>query len=252
MRGHAHHGAFAVAHQNVVTDPDFDLTSVQGVRHVETGGDALLFHRRHVGFGNGALRAFGDEGFKFGLTLGKALGERVLGGNRDERHAHDRIGTGRVNAQFLFFTVDCVGERKIHAHGLADPVFLHAANLFGPPLQFGKVVEEFLRVLRDAEVVPWDFTLFHLGTGAPTVAVDHLFVGENGLIHRIPVHDLGFAVADTLFEHLEEHPLVPAVVLGFAGRYFARPVKGEPQGTHLFLHVGDVLERPLRRRHFLT
>ena len=41
--------------------------------------------------------------------------------------------------------------------------------------------------LRDAEVVHRDFAFLDDGAGAPAAAVDHLLVGEHGLVHRIPV-----------------------------------------------------------------
>ena len=47
---------------------------------------------------------------------------------------------------------------------------------------------------------------------------------------------------------LEKEPLVPAIVIGQAGRDFAGPVVGEAKAVHLRLHFCDVAERPLARR----
>ena len=218
------------------------------MRDVKARGDTLLFHSGHVGFRDRALGAFSDEGLKLRLTLRKALREGMLSGDRHKGHTHHRVGTGRVHSKFLLFPVDFVGEGKVHADTLADPVLLHAAHLFGPAVKLLEIIQKFLGVLGDAQVVTRDFTLFNLCARAPAATVDYLFVGENRLIHRIPVHNLGLAVGNALFEHLEKHPLVPAVVLRTAGRHFARPVKRKPQGPHLFLHVGDVAVGPLRGR----
>ena len=125
-------------------------------------------------------------------------------------------------------------------------MLLHAAHLFGPAVELLQVVEEFLRVLRDPEVVARNFALFNDRARTPAAAFDHLFVGENGLVDRVPVDDLGLAVGNALFEHAQKEPLVPAVVVGLAGGDFARPVEGEAERLHLSLHVGDVAVSPLR------
>ncbi len=99
------------------------------------------------------------------------------------------------------------------------------------------------------EVVHRDLALLDERAGAPAAAVDDLLVGEHGLVDRIPVHDAGLAVRDALLEHAQEQPLVPAVVRRIAGGDLARPVEGEAQRLQLALHVGDVVARPLGRRH---
>jgi len=82
----------------------------------------------------------------------------------------------------------------------------------------------------------------------PAAAVCGLFVGQHGLVDRVPVDDLGLAVGDALFEHLQEQPLVPLVILRIAGAHFARPVDCQTHRLHLFLHVGDVVVGPLGGR----
>ena len=221
------------------------------MRDVKARKDALLFHRGHVSFGNGALGAFFDEGLQFGLVLSETLGKRMFGSDCHEGHAHDGVGARRVDLQKLLFAVDFIREAEVDADRLADPVFLHAAHLFGPAVELLKVFEQFFGVLRDAEVVTRDFALFNESAGTPAAAVDDLFVGQNRLVDRVPIHDLGLAVADAAFEHLQEHPLIPAVVLGLAGGHFARPVESQAEREHLLLHVGDVAVGPFGRSHFL-
>ena len=242
--GHAHHGALTVAHENVVGDPDLDVVARDRVADVEAGGHALLFHGGHVGFAHAALRAFLDKGLKVGAVAGDVGGERMLGGDRNEAHAHERVGAGRVDAQKLRGALEFVREGEVHAFGATDPVLLHAADLLGPALKLVEVVKEFLSILRDAEVVAGDLALFDDGTRAPAAAFNHLLVGKHGLVDGVPVDDLGLAVGDALLEHLEEHPLAPAVVFGLASGDFARPVEGEAERLHLALHVRDVRVRP--------
>ena len=247
----AHDGAFAVAHEDVVGDPDFDGGARDRMVDEEARGDALLFHGRHVGFGHAALRAFGDEGLEVVAALRERLGERMLGGDRDEGDAHQGVGTRGVAGELLLRTLELVREGERDAFGAADPVLLHAADLFGPAVELREVVQKLLRVLRDAEVVARDLALFNNRARTPAAAVDHLLVREHGLVDRVPVDDLGLAVGDALFEHLQEHPLVPAVVVGLAGGDLARPVEGETERLHLRLHVGDVVVGPGGRRDVL-
>jgi len=152
---------------------------------------------------------------------------------------------------------DGVREGKAQPFALADPVFLHQPHLVRPALQRGlrvaqlHLLQQLVGIGRDVQVVARDLAPLHRGPGAPAAAVDHLLVGEHGLINRVPVHHLGFAVGDAALEHLQKQPLVPLVVVGRAGRDFAAPVDRQPQRLHLALHVGDVVVGPARRRHLV-
>ena len=175
----------------------------------------------------------------------------MLGRDRHEGDAHDRVGARREDAQQLLLAVEFVREAEVDADALADPVFLHRLDLRRPvePLEVG---EQFLCVLRDAEVVAGNLALLDDGVGAPAASVDDLLVGEHGLVDRVPVDDLRLAIRDALVEHPEEHPLIPAVIPGRAGSDLARPVEGQPERLHLRLHLGDVAVGPLGRRHLLV
>ena len=214
---------------------------------VKARKDTFLFHRGHVGFSDGTFGAFVDEGLQFGLIFGKTLGERMFGGNRYERYAHDGVGTRRVHLQKLLFAVDFVREAEVDADGFADPVLLHAAYLFGPAVKLLEIVEQLFGVLRDSEVVARNLALFNESARAPAATFNNLFVGENRLVDRIPIDDLRLSVADAAFEHLQEHPLIPAVILGLACGNFARPIKSQTEGEHLLLHVSNVSVSPFGR-----
>ena len=184
-------------------------------------------------------------------------------------HAHDGVGTGGEDIHLALANQrairarNAVGERKAHAFGFANPVFLHQTHFVWPAVQgvfvratrcgFGVVelhkVEQLLCVAGDVQVVPWNFAFFHCRAGAPAFAVNDLFIGEHGLIDWVPVDDLGFAVSNAFFKHLQKQPLVPLVVAWIAGGDFARPVDRQTHGLHLLLHVGNVVKRPLGGRH---
>ncbi|KAF1858399.1 hypothetical protein Lal_00014910 [Lupinus albus] len=256
VRRHAHHGAVAVRDQHVVADPDRHLLAGDRVRDEQARGHALLFHRRHVGFDDGTLLALGDERLQFRIVLGRVLGQGVFRRDGAERDAHDRVGARREHVQLAvvdeltLLVHDHVREREAHARRLADPVRLHDAHALRPARQLVlDVVQQFVRVVRDAHVVHRDLALLDGRARAPATAVDDLLVREHGLVDRVPVHGTRLLVDDALLEHLQEHPLVPLVVVRLAGRHFARPVDGEAHRLHLAAHVGDVRVGPLRGRH---
>ncbi len=58
------------------------------------------------------------------------------------------------------------------------------------------MVQQLLRVVGDLQVVAGDFALFHQRAGAPATAINHLLVGQHGLVDRVPVHHLGLAVGN--------------------------------------------------------
>ena len=188
-------------------------------------GMPFLFHRRHVGFGDAALLHSSMNAARAGF----------------DSAACAAIGCSGATAQNV--TPMMVSARVVNTYMRPSPIGLPSAprmswvkakrtpSLF--PIQFscmmrtrsgqpGKLVadglEQFRRVPGDGEVVAGDFALLDQGAGAPAAPVDHLFVGEHGLVDRVPVDDLGLPVSDALFQHLEEQPLVPFVVLGLAGR----------------------------------
>ena len=71
----------------------------------------------------------------------------------------------------------------------------------------GRLEEPLAQVLRD-----------HLGAAALAASVDHLLVGEHGLVLRAPL-DRGLgAVGEAVLVELQEDPLGPPVVLGGVGR----------------------------------
>ena len=249
VRRNGHHGAFAVAHQHVVADPDFDFFTGQRVLDEDAGRHALLFHRRDVGFGDTALLAFLDEDSQFGIVLCSTRGQRVFGGDGAEGDAHDGVGTSGEYPQLVGLAVQFVREGKAYAGALADPVLLHQAHLLRPARQLVEIGEQFLGVGGDLHVVHGDLALLDQRARAPAAAVDDLLVGEHGVVDRVPVHGAELLVDQAFFVEAGEQPLLPAVVLGGAGGELALPVDGKAQRLELGLHVVDVGVGPLRRRH---
>jgi hypothetical protein len=61
VRRHAHHGALAVAHENVVADPDGQASRRHGMRYGEAGRHALSFDLRELRLDHGSALALLDE-----------------------------------------------------------------------------------------------------------------------------------------------------------------------------------------------
>ncbi len=181
--------------------------------------------------------------------------------HRTKRHTHDGVGTGseHIHAPILDQRTrriaDIVRESKTHTFAFTNPVLLHQTHFVWPTSQRSFVVanmhmvQQLLRVMRDVEVVPRNLALLHQSAGAPTAAIDHLFIGQHGLVFRIPIHHLCFAIGDAFLEHLQKQPLVPLVISGVAGSNFARPIDRQAHRLHLLFHVSDVFVSPLGRRH---
>ena len=225
------------------------------MRDVKARRHALLLHRREIGFDHAAALAFGDERRDLRIRSRRVRRERMLGRDRAERDAHDRVGARRehvhpaVADEAAALVTDVVREGEAHAFALADPVGLHRLHALRPAGHLVEIREELVGVVGDPQVVHRDLALLDRRAGAPAAAVDHLLVGEHRLVDRVPVDHAGLLVRDALLEHLQEEPLVPAVVRGIAGGELARPVDRPAHRLALLLHVGDVLVRPSRRRH---
>ena len=78
-------------------------------------------------------------------------------------------------------------------------------------------------------------------------AVDHLLVGQHGLVLRAPVDRRLLAVGEPALEQLQEDPLRPAVVARLVGAELARPVDRDAPRAELALEGGDRLRGRLAR-----
>src|SRR3546814_13986411 len=69
VAGHAHDGAVAVGHKNVIAHPYVDLLACNGVRDAKPGWHAFFFAGGHFGLGGSALAAGFDERGQFRVGL---------------------------------------------------------------------------------------------------------------------------------------------------------------------------------------
>ncbi|KAG0954876.1 hypothetical protein G6F31_013025 [Rhizopus arrhizus] len=250
MARDGHHRAGAVAHQHEVGDPDRHLLAGDRVQGTQAGVHAALFLGFQFSLGHAALLQVGQHRRQFRIVLRRVQRQRVLGGDRHEGHAHHGVRAGGEHAQRIQHTAVHVThiELDLQAFGTADPVALHGLDRFRPALQLIQAVQQFLGVVGDAQEPLWDLALLDQGTGTPAAAVDHLLVGQHGLVDRVPVHHRVAAVGQALAHQPGEHALLVDVVVRTAGGKLARPVDGIAQRLQLAAHVVDVLVGPRRRR----
>jgi len=120
----------------------------------------------------------------------------MLGCYGHEGHAHDGVGAGSkdkdlaVVNQLAIRPGNVVFKGKSHAGGLANPVFLHELDALWPAQSF-EASDQFVGIPGDAQVVHGDLAFFNDCTAAPALAVHNLFIGQDGLVHRVPVDGAG-------------------------------------------------------------
>ncbi len=113
--------------------------------------------------------------------------------------------------------------------------------------QRSSMIERFqqvFRVIADLEHPLVEIALLDRRAASPAAAVDHLLVGEHGLVDRVPVNFAVFARDQALAEKIEEQLLLVLVIGRVAGRELARPVERQPHGLQLLLHRRDVVVGP--------
>src|SRR5208282_5114464 len=182
LAGRAHDCAGAIAHQDVVGDPDRDVLAGKDVVRVGAGEDAgFLLHRGHPLDFSLAARV-GDVALDRGaLGRGGYPGdERMLRREHHERYAEDGVGAGGEKADFL---TGVTGNRegKFRAFAAPDPVALHQLDWFRP-VDAVQIGEQAVGILGDPDVPLLEVLLADRIVGMPpTASVDDLFVGEDGL-----------------------------------------------------------------------
>ena len=206
VRWHAHHGAIAVAHEHIVAHPHFHRFACERMRHRQARAHAFFFFDRHLGFGGAALLAGLNEGRQSRLREGSMRSQWMLRRHGTKGHAHDGVGSRgehihlAVLNQLTVGTANVVRKRKAHTGGFANPVFLHELDALGPTGQLvaGDKVEQLFGVIGNLQVVARNLALLNHRACAPAFAVDHLLVGQHGLINRIPIDNLRLAIGHAL------------------------------------------------------
>ena len=247
MRGAAEHRAGAVIHQHEIGDEQRQLpVRIERMDHREASIIALLFGGLDLGGGGAGALALGDERLERRIARGERLGDRMIGGDRREACAEQRVGARREHLEALVDArrrIELEGEA--HALRLADPVLLHRPDLFGPLVERGEAFEQVVGEVGDLEEPLAELAPLDQRAGAPAAPVDHLLVGEHGHVDRIPVDRRFLAVDEARRIEIEEQRLLLAVIIGLAGGEFAAPVEREADPLELGAHRRDVGPGPV-------
>ena len=228
MRRHAHDRTFAVTHEHVIADPHGHRLTGQRMAHDQPRRHSLLFLSRELRFDRRSTPALVDERSQHGVASRRVSRQRMLRRYCTKRDAHDGVGAGRECMHHACVVTDCVWESDAHTLALADPIGLHGTHALRPSVHLVQGFEQILGVGRDLQVIHGNLAFFDQRARAPATAIDHLLIGKNRLVDRIPIHHAGLLIGDAFFQHAQEQPLIPAVVVRPAGRQFAAPIQGEP------------------------
>ena len=93
-------------------------------------------------------------------------------------------------------------EANVGALAAANPVGLHQPHLVGPAIERCEVVEQSIAVFRDAEEPLFEFTALHRCARAPALALDHLLIGQHGVLDWIPIDLRGLAEDEIVLPQL--------------------------------------------------
>ena len=116
--------------------------------HAQAGVEALLLLRLELGRGRAVPLAFGDEGARAPrFVLGDGLGQRMIGRDRQEARAEQRVGARGEHLDQLVALrrrARPICEADQQAFGAADPVRLHQPDLVRPALEAVERLEQVL------------------------------------------------------------------------------------------------------------
>ena len=256
VRRAAENRARAVLHQDEIGDIDRQAPiGVERVKDLEARVVAPLLRGLDRRDRRPDPAAFLDERRKLRIAPRRGGGQRMVGRDRHEFRAEQRVRACRIDLEpaRLRFACERAQRRGIEdeAHQQAlrapDPVALHETDLVRPAVETVEARQQIFGIVGDLEEPLGQLALLDDRARAPAAPVDHLLVGEHRLIDRVPV-DLRFLARDEAGdEEVEEQLLLMLVIARIAGRDLARPVDRQAHRLQLGAHRRDIGVGPLRR-----
>ena len=245
MAGAAENGAGAVVHQHEIGDVDRQaLVRDQRIDAAQAGIETELFRLLDRFFAGAGLGAFGDEFLQVGTGRGEFGCQRMIRCDRHEAGAEQGVRTRGEDLERVMTALDREADQS--PLGAADPALLHGPDLVRPALQTFQRFEQFVGEFGDLEEPLGELAALDHRAGPPAAAVDHLLIGEHGVVDRVPVDRALLAIGEARLEKVEEHRLLMTVVARIAGREFAAPVEGQAERGELLLHRLDIAVGGLR------
>ena len=153
-------------------------------------GQSTLFCTLNVFFAGSQRRHFLAEILEFSIFGCNLFDQGVINRHGAKARTENCVVSCCINTQAIGQR-NAIGILKIklelHTLGTANPVLLHQPDFFRPIRQVIQCIQQVLRIGRDLQKPLGQFALFNQGIGTPTPAVNYLFIGQDGLVDRIPV-----------------------------------------------------------------
>ena len=251
VRRHAHQRARSIFRENKISDPDRNLLARKRIHGKSPRKESFLLRGRNfLGLQNALAQLvpllFDSRGA--GHSSQQFANQRMSGRKHNRRRAENRVDARGENLNGSAFHLRHV-EFDSRSLRFADPIALHRQDALRPAaFDLLHVVEKLIRIRRNFPEPLRDLARLHdRALMAPATTVDHLLVRQHSLAFRTPIHAALFPIGDSLLQHPEEKPLIPAIVFRLAGGNFLAPVVAEAESAQDFLEFGDVLARPVTR-----
>ena len=251
MCRHSHDRTSAIAHHNIVRNINRDLLAGDGVDAGETFDlHAGLVLDQLCPLELALLGAFclvRIQVSNVGDAVTILLDDRMLRRNDHEGHAVQGIRACGIDAQ-LFVCVFLDGEVDKRTGGLADPVLLLELDV-GQIVYLFQSLEQLVCVFCDAQIPDLLGLLDDLAVADVTLSALGILVGQNHLTAGAVVDQGLVPESQSLFEHLEEDPLCPLVVLLIGGIDHSRPVERKTDTLELSGEFYNIVVRHLTGMH---
>ena len=183
-------------------------------------------------------------------TFEQLVEQRMIRRQDHGRRTVDRVDSRGEHTNLLVAIPVLYLEVDIRAFTAAHPIALTFQNLVGPTgFDLFNVGDELFCIVRDAQEPLFQISLLDGRTAAPADPSRRLFVREHSLFFGTPVDLRGLLIGQILFEHLQEEPLVPLVIIRPVRSDLARPVVTDAETLQLPAHVRDVVFGPVAWIH---
>ncbi len=128
-------------------------------------------------------------------------------GDTARKLAPNRV-SGRVVKTFQRLVPAVKREQDLRADRPADPVFLHQPHPVWPAVQAVQCGLQLVGEGGDLQEPLVQLAPFDQRAGAPAPPVDHLFVGQNRIVDRVPIDPAVLAINEALSHEVQEHRLL--------------------------------------------
>ena len=231
MGGTGKNRARAIAHQNKIGDIDRQQpVLVQRVTHKQAGIQTKFFTGLNIAFAGSACRTFGAESLHFGACFGQGKRQLVVGRNgaktgavKSVRSRGEHVQRINISERLLQF------KPALQPLGTANPIALHEPHFFRPACQPVQRIQQITRIIGDFQKPLRQPLLLNRRARPPALAVNHLLIGQNSHIDRIPIDSAFAPVNQTGVKKIKEHSLFMAVIVRVASGKFAAPVNRQAE-----------------------